>query len=375
MDETPFQPQALSPEETALEENTREGLRALFHWAVFPFPLALIPLFWLSKLPFVGVLFSLAGVIVLVVWAVRAWERWGAIDWAAKLDALRQGYQKVSRGTQGESRLADEARIEGTTAIRAVAMDTVEGDIQVAGQRDAWTTQIGRLEAIYDRDRAQELLLRQLRRNVADLDKAEALRHATPAALGNVRMASLGAVGRPQGFLGGLPVPGLRLPIAWVLVAVLALVSALQTLRVERVKNDARDLQDAVAAETDRANAAETQARMNEVALESTRHEVNVSRELNETLQARQERLEARQRRSSREQVDAARGGRPVDLDGRLRELTLQPFASPDPGASPAADPAGGMHERPAGALDLSTPDALPTGHDWPGAGDSDEPG
>lgn len=176
----------------------------------------------------------------------------------------------------------------------------------------------------------------------------------------------------PQGFLS-LAAPRVQF---WPIVAAVAVVIGLvQTVRVERVKSDARDLRDAVAAESDRANAAETQARMNEVALESTRHEVNVSRELNETLQARQERLEARQRRSSREQVDAARSGRPVDLDGRLRDFGIQPLASPDHGAGPAPDPAGGMYERPAGALDLSTPGALPTGDHGPGARDSNVPG
>lgn len=96
-------------------------------------------------------------------------------------------------------RLADEARIEGDTAIRAVEMDTVEGDIQVAQQRDAWTTQIGRLEEIENRTREQEYLLRQLRRNVRAVDAAEARRQAPAVPPGPQPLAAIGAPAPVQG--------------------------------------------------------------------------------------------------------------------------------------------------------------------------------
>ena len=393
---TPFQPQvSQTPEEDLLEQNTREGLRALFHWAVFPFPLAVIPLAWASQLPVAGFLFGFAAFAVLIVWAIRAYGAWGdrawpfvAQVWEVLFAAALKGFQKVSRGTQSESAATptavEDARIEGTTAVRAALMDTVEADIQVAGQLAAFRTQIDRLTLLNaesttlteEQRRTNELVIRQLRRNIADVEKAEAERTGVSLETHGPRPlfdALLPAEAAPAPRLGFFAAPSL--PIGWIVAALAVAIGLVQTVRVERVKNDARDLQGAVAAETDRANAAETQARMNEVALESTRHEVNVSRELNETLQARQERLEARQRRSSREQVDAARSGRPVDLDGRLRDFGIQPLASPDLGAGPAPDPASGVHERPAGALDLSTPGALPTGDDGASARDSNVPG
>ncbi len=115
----------------------------------------------------------------------RAWLR-------AKLYALR---------VRLFGRLAVEAATEGRTAIHAVDMDSPEGDIQAASQRAAWTTQISRLEAIDARNRDQEYLLRQLRRNVRDLDAREARAHATPAGLGGQRLATFGAVGQQQSFL------------------------------------------------------------------------------------------------------------------------------------------------------------------------------
>lgn len=385
---TPFQPQvSLTPEEDLLEQNTREGLRALFYWAVFPFPLALIPLAWLSRLPFVGVLFSLAGVMVLIAWAVRAWERWGAIDWAAKFDALREGYQKVSRGTQGESTeppaVAD-ARIEGTTAVRAALMDSVEADIQVAGQLAAFRTQIDRLTLLNaesttlteEQRRTNELVIRQLRRNIADVEKAEAERTGVslethgPRPLFDALLPAEPAPARPLAFFGAP-----SLPVGWIVAGLAVLVALTQTWRIERVKADTRDLRDAVAAEMDARRAAETERNMNQAELDSARNEVAVSRTLNETLERREKNLSQRLRESTRAQVNAARTGSAVDLDDRLRDFTVQPFAGANPGASPAADPAGGVHERPAGALDLSTPGALPTGDDGPGARDSNVPG
>ena len=394
MDDPPFSRVGLNPAEDAVEQNTREGLRALFHWLVFPYPLAVIPLAWGSQLPVFGFLFGGAALAVLAVWAIRAYGAWGdrawpfvAQVWEALFAAALRGFQKVSRGTESESRATpaavEDARIEGTTAVRAALMDSVEADIQVAGQLAAFRTQIERLTRLNaesttlteEQRRTNELVIRQLRRNITDLEKAEAERTGVslethgPRPLFDALLPAEAAPAPRRAFLS-LAAPRVQF---WPIVAAVAVaIGLVQTVRVERVKSDARDLRDAVAAESDRANAAETQARMNEVALESTRHEVNVSRELNETLQARQRRLEERQRRNSRDEVEAARSGRAFDLDSRLRDLRAQPFASPDLGAAAPAGSAGGMHDGPAPALDLSTPGSLPTGDDGTGAGDYD---
>lgn len=393
MDDPPFSRPTLNPVEEAVEQNTREGLRALFHWAVFPFPLALIPLAWLSRIPFVGMVAGLAGLVVLIVWAMRARAAWGdklgpliAGAWDAVFRAALSGYQNVSRGTQSESRRADEYRVEGDTAVRAALMDTVEADIQVAGQVAAWRTQIDRLSELntstsltHDQRRDNELVIRQLRRNIADVEKAEAERTGVALETHGPRPlydALLPAEAAPARRLGFLPMaPGFTFPFSWALAAVLAVVGVVQTVRVERVKDDARDVRDALEQVATERDALRTQANMDRAAFDALQHENVVTRELAESVRARQERTEARLRRSQNDQLEAARGGRPVDLDGRLRDFTVQPFAGTGDHSGPAGDPAGGVPDAPAGALDLSTPDALPTGHDWPGAGDSNVPG
>lgn len=92
-------------------------------------------------------------------------------------------------------RLADEASVEGRATMRAASADTAVGDIQAATVRAAWIEQIGRLQGIHHRDRAQELLLAQLRRNVRDLDALQNERYPTPQSVGSRRMGLLGAVG------------------------------------------------------------------------------------------------------------------------------------------------------------------------------------
>lgn len=240
MDETPFQPQALSPEETALEENTREGLRALFHWLVFPFPLTLIPLAWLSRLPFVGLLAGVAGLVVLIVWAMRARAAWGdkagpwiARAWDTVFAFAVKGYQSVSRESTEPPAVAD-ARIEGTTAVRAALMDSVEADIQVAGQLAAFRTQIDRLTLLNaesttlteEQRRTNELVIRQLRRNIADVEKAEAERTGVslethgPRPLFDALLPAEAAPAPRRAFLGAIP--GFSFPFSWALAAVLA---------------------------------------------------------------------------------------------------------------------------------------------------------
>lgn len=123
------------------------------------------------------------------------------------LERLKRGFVRLyaeARGANG--RLADEIRIEGATALRAVAEDSPAGDIQASVQRNAWSVQIGRLEGIQNRSLDQELALRQYRRNIAELDAAEAIRHPTPQNMGAQRMGLFGNVGQKRGIMGAAAV-------------------------------------------------------------------------------------------------------------------------------------------------------------------------
>jgi len=153
------------------------------------------------------------------------------------LERFKRGFGRLyaeARGANG--RLADEARTEGATALYAIAQDTPEGDIQAAIQRTAATEQIRRLETIAHRNQDQNLLLAQLRRNVRDIDEAQALRHPTPETIGNVRMGLLGPVGAPVGLSFG----PLWLWAGGAFVGLAALLG-LQSVRLESAKNDLRD--------------------------------------------------------------------------------------------------------------------------------------
>lgn len=121
----------------------------------------------------VGRPFSYLGFALLVVWLVYL-----AFD---QRDWLRLRWDAIFH----KNRLADEARIEGDTALAAVAMDSTEGDKQVAGQLAAWRTNAERLTdllaspGLTPQQRLDtELLLRQTRRNIERVTKAESKRHA-----------------------------------------------------------------------------------------------------------------------------------------------------------------------------------------------------
>lgn len=225
-------------------------------------------------------------------------------------------------------RLAMEAATEGRTALYAVAQDTPEGDIQIAIQRDAWTTQIDRLSTIDNRNRDQEYLLRQLRRNVRELDVAESLRHATPQSLGGVRMGLLGPVAAVSWFR-----PWMILAAGWALTAAFCAVQMGLKERVEDQRDEAR----ADLAQTERALVAarETQARL----ADAVREADTQTRQTAETIEqerARRLRAEREARRIRDAQAQAAAGG-PVDYGfGGVRDAG---GAAPGPGDD---RPAGG---------------------------------
>lgn len=252
---TPFQPQvSLTPEEDLLEQNTREGLRALFHWAVFPFPLALIPLGTLSQIPVLGLLFGMAALAVAVVWSVRAFERWGdkAIPFGERLIAWAL---TVFRGTRNyahpgeEASHADQAR-QTSVSLGIMAQHATMTDdtarLMFMRSQDGAEKRLAELKRIErkkgltpDQRTEREMILRELDEMGVVLP-----RHLDGGIARIVRAwrnrPQAAAQAAPQGLVG-LPVPGIRIPFSWALAAVLALVSAVQTVRVERVKDDARE--------------------------------------------------------------------------------------------------------------------------------------
>lgn len=216
-------------------------------------------------------------------------------------------------------RLAVEAATEGKTAIHAVDMDSPEGDIQAAAQRAAWTTQIARLEAIDARNRDQEYLLRQLRRNVRDLDAREAQAHATPGGLGNQRLAAFGAVGQRRGFLGPIAAanPLLALvtnPVAWMAAAFVLLAgwggwNHARAERMEHQRDNARAELDAT--ERDLLAATAERDLLRDAAAQADAQ----SQQAAQTIEAeRARRLRAeREARRIRDAMDQARAGGSVD--------------------------------------------------------------
>lgn len=234
-------------------------------------------------------------------------------------DRMTRGAVRVRNFVLRPSPAAEEYRIEGQTALHAVDMDTPEGDIQVATQRDAWTTQIARLEGIENRSRDQEMVLRQLRRNVRQLDDAEAARHPTPQnSIAGRRLAEFGTVGRPRGFLGPLAAnPVLALlssPAAWVALA-FALPAGWGVWNHVRAGILERSLEAKEAElEATRRQAAEaaTQRDMLAEAVTAADAQTRQSAETIEAERRRRQRAEAEARRIQRE-MEQARAGNSVD--------------------------------------------------------------
>lgn len=206
-----------------------------------------------------------------------------------------------------------DARVERETVLGAVASDSIEGDIQVARTRHAWTDQIALLERVgNERNRDQEMLLRQLRRNVRDLDTTEAERHATPQGLGMRRLSAFGPVGGGGlGFLSAFSGVKIWMVLAagWAVTGgALAVQGALKE-RIENQRDNAREERDraeqalTAAQETQRVLAAAVQAADAQTA--QTARTIEVER-------ARRVRAE-REARSVRNAISEARAGGPID--------------------------------------------------------------
>ena len=224
-------------------------------------------------------------------------------------------------------RLAVEAATEGRSAVDAVASDSLAGDDHAARSRAAWADQITYLTDLLDRDVSlpqhtrldYERLVRQLRRNVRDLDAAEARRHATPAGLGGQRLAAFGAVGQRRSFLGPVAAanPLLALatnPIAWMAAAFVLLAgwggwNHARAERMEHQRDNARAELDAT--ERDLLAATAERDLLRDAAAQADAQ----SQQAAQTIEAeRARRLRAeREARRIRDAMDQARAGGSVD--------------------------------------------------------------
>lgn len=121
---------------------------------------------------------------------VRAW-------WVKLVTAGRARLAGVTiMQWQAMERRADETRIVGDTVARALAMDTVEADVQLANQRAAFNDRIEQLMLVPKRTRPQELEFVQLNRFVRDIDA-----RMGGGTLLERRLSEFGDVGQKKGLL------------------------------------------------------------------------------------------------------------------------------------------------------------------------------
>jgi hypothetical protein len=294
-----------------------------------------------------------ATVVFLIHCGVLAFVHWNKVGWIVEEIAARalliwaraRGYvspqQEAMQMAQVES-----LRIEGDTAKRAVAMDTIEADIQLAGQRSAWNEQIERLLLIPKRTNAEELQLRQLERNVREIDAASG-RVASPEML-STPMALFGDVGQqtaPRGFLGAVAGAGLGRLQMWLAAALVAfgLSGWAANHFTAGERDEAREELGEARANLETAN---TRAAEWRAEAEQAHKDVIAARETaaqaSRTIQQERERQAARaaqQRRQAREVQDVLTRGNPPDWG--LPDATFQPpgSAGADGDLSGSGDP------------------------------------
>lgn len=221
--------------------------------------------------------------------------------------------ERLARGwartvTPRAVRLADEAAVEARATRRAMNADTAVGDIQVATVRAAWIEQIYLLQGIHNRDRAQELLLAQLRRNVRDLDREQVERNGAPTAPAAPPRALFGAPNASGGVLG--LIAGVR---PWMLLAgagaTLLAFLGVQTARLNHAKADLRETRIAlVTIEQQRDDWKATAGVYSAAVTAATRDAVRAAAAL-EAERQRQARAAALERRRQREIQDVLTGG------------------------------------------------------------------
>ncbi len=222
-----------------LNQEAKEGFRALFHWAVFPYPLAVIPLAWGAQLPVFGFVFGSAALAVLAVWAIRAYGAWGDRAWPFVAQVWEALFERAltiaSRGTLREYRFAgeraahEEQARETTISLGLMAQAAADDPTQVRmasdiehGAEARLTVLLGKPQLSLAEKRERDAIQRHLQARRAGFDTAPAVAPAP----------------RPMGF-ASFAAPSL--PLGWI-VAALAIIAALvQTIRVDRVKDEAAD--------------------------------------------------------------------------------------------------------------------------------------
>lgn len=298
-----------------------------------------------------GGVLSLVATLALAVWVfvlvIRYWQTpwvlpaWRFVkasaldlwDWAwARFNGIPEQQRRVA------ARRAADFAIEAKSVDVAIAADSPEGDSQLVAQLTAWDEEIERL------------LTLPRRRTKAENDQLSAMskqRQAMQAqllgagAIPAAPLAAFGSVGNRQGFFGPVAaIAGGKLWIAGAAVFV-ALLGALgfQTARLDHAKDDLREARSERDAALQYGNdmAALAERRNQDVA--NVREENADSRDLIESVQSRNARLEARERERNRlaqENNNAAA----VDFSDRLRDLTIQPLLS---APAPSGDPASGV--------------------------------
>lgn len=263
---------------------------------------------------------------------------------------LKDEADKFSARMRRKAEIAQEADSELNIAQAAVAMDSVEGDMQTNNYMVGWNAEVKRLEelaATGSITAAQEQRLRHVRRNIATIRDAEAVRHPTPENMAGRRLAELGPVGRVQGLLGG--VGGFLAGRVWLAVALgwglTGGAVAVQSMRLHNAKDHIGRL------EAD--NAALEQSRTayaHALAQERDQHAHDVASVLNETattvrqLEQRAARERAAAARERARHEDLATGN--INFGERLRELATPDShggVSPAPAAPAGGDPASGL--------------------------------
>lgn len=252
---------------------------------------------------------------------------------------LKDAWDGVVAKWRRDRRAAEDARIEGGTALFAVAQDSPEGDIQAATQRAAWANQIKLIEQMEHRERKDGLLLAQLRRNIHELDKAEALRHPTPENMAGRRLADFGAVGGARGFLGSLASGGpwlaiLGSPLTWVAIGLATF--GVQTARITHLHHDLDDARGAARQNAQAAHTWETRSHAYEQATADAQAAAHITTQTLEAERRRVAAAAAREQRRQREIANVNAGAEPPNWDSSLRGDSA-PEDQPSP-AAPAAN-------------------------------------
>lgn len=260
-------------------------------------------------------------------YAARARESYDTLrDW---FEARRAGIEV--REARAARRQRESYRIEAQTFVTAAQEDSERGDVQVARQRAAFNDQIERLRLIPKRTSDQELMLVDLERRMREVDTIYGLRRGV---VPDVRLAELGPVGAPRGFLGSLAGGSV---MQWVAAggAAIGLVglttAAVQGARLNHVKAENERLELAMAS-AERVIADRTAER--DILADNVRQAAEGAQQAAQTIEAERARANAARRRE-RDLIN--------EIQSRTRDVGAPPAWSlrDSEGGDPAGPGAG----------------------------------